>query len=287
MNKYSPKTKRVKSHICKRCNYTTDLIQNYNKHILTKKHLKNVKQSSDPYQCNVCGSSYKYKSGLYRHNRICNKLSRENEVNVHKSKHEESDLNKIVKTLVKETRELKHKIEDSSSNEPKNVVNIYKNVNIITFLNTQYKDAINLTEFLKTIDITIADLDKIENQGYTVCVTDCIAKSLQELDENQRPIHCTDPKKRQFYIKDDDKWEKDATNFKLDKVINHLNDEHFKVLSDWKTSRPSWKNDEMTMDKVNRITKELSSLYMNHGDKIRKQICANVGDLTYIDAKSK
>lgn len=278
MENIPKKHKSMKIHVCIGCNYTTNLFQNYKKHILTKKHLKNLQIKEKDFTCDTCGSSYKHKSGLYRHKKMCKGLSKK-ERNVHKSSsQEEENLNNIVKTLVKETRELKTKIEDVSNNEPKNIVNIYKNVNIITFLNNNCKDAINLSEFMNTLNVSVSDLEKIENEGYPVCVTDCIAKSLQQLDENTRPIHCTDPKRKLFWVKDDDKWEKD----KLDKVINHLNDEHFKVLSNWKLNCPSWKNDEITIDKVNRWTKSLSSLYMNQGDKIRKQICSNVGDLTFI-----
>ena len=43
-------------------------------------------------------------------------------------------------------------------------------------------------------------------------------KNLQDLKPNERPIHYSDKKRLQFYVKDENKWEKDKNN-QLDKSI--------------------------------------------------------------------
>ena len=47
-----------------------------------------------------------------------------------------------------------------------------------------------------------------------------LPKHLTDMAATERPIHCSDKKRLQFYIKDSDKWEKDKTHEKLDKTID-------------------------------------------------------------------
>ena len=60
--------------ICNLCNYKTDKKFNYDKHILTRKHLKSIngnefveKNSEKIYECEMCNKNYKDLSGLWRH----------------------------------------------------------------------------------------------------------------------------------------------------------------------------------------------------------------------------
>ena len=69
---------------CKLCNYNTNDKSNYNRHILTKKHIKNEKnvckknvcEKSLQYKCEECGKSYKYLSGLSRHKNKCESIKK-------------------------------------------------------------------------------------------------------------------------------------------------------------------------------------------------------------------
>ena len=57
------------------CDFTTKHKQNYNRHILTKKHIKNEKNVCEKYKCEKCGKSYKYLSGLSRHKKKCESIN--------------------------------------------------------------------------------------------------------------------------------------------------------------------------------------------------------------------
>ena len=50
-------------HECKKCNFSTDKLGNWSRHIVTGKHLR-----KRDYVCTNCGKAYKYMSGLSRHN---------------------------------------------------------------------------------------------------------------------------------------------------------------------------------------------------------------------------
>ena len=53
----------------------------------------------------------------------------------------------------------------------------------------------------------------------------------------ERPIHCSDKKRLQFYIKDSDKWEKDKTHEKLDKTIDDITRKQFFHIKEWEKGK--------------------------------------------------
>lgn len=86
-----------------------------------------------------------------------------------------------------------------------------KTFNLQIYLNETCKDAVNLEEFGKETIIQLSDLDKIG--------TDIIETRFKTLEVNKRPIHCTDAKREVFYVRDNDKWEKDEGNKKMRRLI--------------------------------------------------------------------
>ena len=106
-------------------------------------------------------------------------------------------------------------VEALSNNTGQTVYNNCNNQNNMTinvFLNEHCKDALNLTDFVQNIKVTLEDLQYTKDNGFVNGVTNIITKQLQDLKPTERPIHCSDKKRLQFYVKDDDKWEKDVDN---------------------------------------------------------------------------
>jgi hypothetical protein len=81
--------------------------------------------------------------------------------------------------------------------------------NLNLFFNETWKNAINMKDFIESIDVSIMDLKKLGNKGYVKGITSLMIDKLNELDITQRPIHSTDLKRNSIYIKDDNEWEKD------------------------------------------------------------------------------
>jgi len=77
-----------KKFICENCNYYTSRKSQYVRHLDTNKHYKSMHQTtvkvSNNFTC-VCGNSYLYKSGLYKHKKKCVMLN----VNIKKVSNEE------------------------------------------------------------------------------------------------------------------------------------------------------------------------------------------------------
>ena len=109
---------------------------------------------------------------------------------------------------------LKKSIDTNTKMMPKIGNNNNNTISINFFLNETCKNAMNLTDFIDQLQVSLEDLSYSKDNGFVKGVTNIFAKQLQDLKPTERPIHCSDKKRLQFYVKDDDKWFKDAGNEK-------------------------------------------------------------------------
>ena len=219
---------------CKICDYSTERKWNLNTHLVSAKHLMATSNNENKQnECYNCNKKYKDRSGLWRHKKNCCVLQNENE-----NENDENGLISTVKQLIiqnahhaEQNKELhqqlleqnKHNAELSAkvlemckngithnSNNNNNTTNNKFNLNL--FLNDTCRDAMNITDFIKTIVLQLSDLDRIGINGYIDGVSNIITSKLNLLEENRRPIHCTDLKRETLYVKDSsNKWEKEQT----------------------------------------------------------------------------
>ena len=87
--------------------------------------------------------------------------------------------------------------------------NVHTNIqnnkfNIQVFLNEQCKDAINMSDFVKSIEVSLQQLDYTKEKGFVNGLSSVIIENMNKLGLYERPIHCTDTKRETLYIKDDD-----------------------------------------------------------------------------------
>jgi len=139
----------------------------------------------------------------------------------------------IVECLLKETLEMKEILADickkmpsvppSNNNTNNNTTNNNQIFNINIFLNEQCKDAMNLTEFLESIQLNLEDMTKINKEGQTQGMSNILIDKLNNLDISKRPVHCSDIKKEIIYVKDEDKWElEDKERTKLKYALDRI-----------------------------------------------------------------
>jgi hypothetical protein len=264
-----------------------------------------------------CGKSYNSHSGLWKHKKSCQtvinnnkKLSKNNDEN------ELHVLVDLVKQLVKENSELKNmmveqqtaiidKVLDSqnkffehSNNVTielvKNGINNTTNNNTTTttntnshnkafnlnfFLNETCKNAMNINDFIDSIKLQLNDLISVGEIGYVESMSNIIVKKLNDLDETERPIHCTDKKRETIYIKDEDKWEKDDEDKKkLRKVINKISYKSQKLFPQFKEKYPDYNDSESNRsDQYSKIVIEsMDDSNKDKQDKIIKNISKQV-----------
>jgi len=101
--------------------------------------------------------------------------------------------------------------------------NCHNNVfNINMFLNEKCKNAMNLTDFIESLPVTPKILNDTRENGLTKSLTNMMVDGLNNLDLYERPIHCTDPKRKIMYVKDNDVWEKDNNQNKIISGVSKL-----------------------------------------------------------------
>lgn len=195
---------------CKKCNYSTNNKYDFNRHETTLKHTELYNDESEEseesddeqYYCS-CGKKYKCRNGLWKHKKRC-----EHNIFKEESKDDVSLLTGLVKTLVEEGKEFRDTI--VTMQQQPTIINTQNNTfNLQFFLNETCKDAMNMDEFIDSIQVTIEDLKHLGKKGYVEGMSNLFIKNLEELDISQRPLHCSDEKRETIYIRDKNAWKKE------------------------------------------------------------------------------
>ena len=267
-----------------------------------------------------CGKSYKHNQSLFNHKKKCNFIIQENTI---KQKHDtsliqtnnnvEANLPITQETIVKlisENNDIKNllvnqqqqlleqqkqigiqqkqigdmvpKLGNNITNN--NTANIKQKFNINIFLNEKCKDAINMNDFIKQIQLTLDNLNLTKNKGLTEGLSNIFIENMNKLSLYERPLHCTDNKRETLYIKDNDSWEKDNNKDKIKDAIKSLNKNHFKLVKKWLEENPDFKEIDEKQDYFARILKECGNEVDN--EKIVKKICTKTSlkeELKYLD----
>jgi hypothetical protein len=239
------KQKQAKKYSCSICDYTTERKSNYESHLLTAKHkLEKIskKKQANLYYCVNCNKNYKTASGLWKHNQLCPQT-------INETQYVPSDKN-LIFTLIKENSEMKNMmmevIKNGTTNNTTNINtnNIHSNTtntfNLQFFLNDTCKHAINMSDFIDSIELQIQDLEETGRLGYVDGISKVVIRKLNALNEHDRPIHCSDSKREVIYIKDQECWSKDNENKdKIKKMIKHVAHKNIKQIPEWVKKHPN------------------------------------------------
>jgi hypothetical protein len=180
---------------------------------------------------------------------------------------------------LKQNGDLQNKIiemslQSSITNNNNNSFNTTNNAfNLNLFLNETCKDAMNISDFVSSIQMNLEDLEYVGRTNYIEGVSNIILKNLNKLEQHLRPLHCSDFKREVFYIKDNDIWCKETTDKPiLTKAIKSIAHENIKQIPTWKENYPdctksdSKKNDlylKIVSNSMNGLTKEESEKNIN------------------------
>ena len=153
-----------------------------------------------------------------------------------------------------------------------------KTFNINMFLNEECKDAMNMTDFVKTIELGNDDMEDVGKHGFVKGISKIFIDNLEKTEVAKRPIHCSDARREILYIKDDDKWEREGIHSK--KLINAIHTvEHKNVVlvNEWAKLHPQCEKSET---QANQIYMTLSK-HATDGDeenitKVAKRIAKTV-----------
>ena len=289
-NKFVPKNPT--NYSCEFCAYNTLSKKDFNKHLSTDKHkmlilANNANEKSQKIPKNpaehscVCGKTYMHLSSLCKHKKSC-------KFSIAQSQDEFKITDKLFYEIIKQNNELQTKILEMTektitNNSYNNNTNSHnKTFNLQVFLNETCKDAMNIMDFVNSMEIELADLEKVGELGYVDGMTNIILKNLKALDVTKRPLHCTDAKREIMYIKDDNKWEKETDNKdKIKKALKYIMHKNAKMLNIFKEKYPDCiKSYSNRCDQYNKLVIEVlggkGDNEPQHNEKIIRRIAKNV-----------
>lgn len=288
-------------YFCESCDYSTCRKSQWDRHILTGKHLSNEKRNQKvPYDNNVtiiieshkcgCGRTYKYYSGLCKHQKICQFIVKKEETQIISTN---ENTNELLSIILNENNELKKLLNEQQKqigemipkigNTTNNTTNKF---NLNVFLNTECKDAISIMDFAKSLEIQPQDLEQTGRQGYVNGLTKIILKGLSELDLHKRPIHCSDLKREVLYVKDDKEWAKENEDREMmKKAIKYIRRTNIKQIPNWVDENPDCTNSGGSKNDLymNIIQNSMGSAEEDVEEKNMNKIIKNVAAKVTID----
>jgi hypothetical protein len=267
--------KSGKKFYCEKCDYTCSKIYNWKKHLDTAKHTQEitghdlVAKNGDKggnYVCENCDKCFHTNSGLWKHNKICNK-NINNTIIESTTDELIQEKNELIQYLINENKEFKSLIlEIAKKDSISNINNINNNTinsnnksfNLNFFLNETCKDAMNMSEFIESVKIQLSDLENVGKLGFVDGISNIIIKNLEALDVEKRPVHCCDAKRETMYIKDQDKWEKDDHELKqMRELVRYVRDKNISMVNTWRDLYPECvKSDSKKTTQFNQIYME-------------------------------
>ena len=253
--------KNAENFICENCDFKCIKYSDWSRHILTRKHNDTYKMSEitppeklNDFTCN-CGKVYKHRQSLFNHSKKCNQQNK-TQILLELIKKDENvkdylmEQNKLLicqlseqnKTLIEQNTKLFEIAQtNKSGNVSNNNINSHNKFNINVFLNETCKDAINLTDFVNQINLSISDLEETGKLGYAEGISQVFIKNLNGIDYTQRPIHCSDSKREIIYIKEDDQWIKESdSKDKLTNAIKIVANKNIKQIPEWQKANPKY-----------------------------------------------
>ena len=276
--KKSEKVRRIYS--CETCDYNTGDKKDYSKHCVTRKHKLEIMEISKGsnektlhvtgYNCLQCGKNYETNAGLWKHSKKCPKKTCESTEIIFTPDDDilsSEPIKNYIMKLVEQNNELKNmfiqqntefiqqntelkEIKTILAEQPppqqitnnKNITNNQFNLNV--FLQQTCKDALNMSDFIDSLEINTKSLERTGTHGYVHGISKIFIDGLRKLKVQDRPIHCTDLKREILYIKDNDKWTKDEENKQFKKALDTVVHRNMIQIVKWEEDNPETSNPE-------------------------------------------
>jgi len=298
--------KSPKDFNCEYCDFKCCKTRDWKRHILTLKHqnvdkmLTNVdifapKSPTPKINFCECGKSYSHRQSLNIHRKKCEFY-----------KKYKNDKDELVEYLMKENSEFKEMLVEqnkmimkicekesstcvtttnNTNNNNTNINSHNKTFNLNVFLNEKCKDAMNMSEFVESLQIQLSDLENVGKLGFVEGISNIIIKNLKAMDVHKRPVHCSDSKREVMYVKDEDKWEKETeSKQRLRKAIKNVAYKNTKMLRVFKEKYPDCgKSHSKYADQYNKLVVETMGGRGNNDLEKENKIIRNIAKEVIIE----
>jgi hypothetical protein len=206
------------------------------------------------YACKYCKRPYINRTGLWRHNK---KYGSSCIVKMMESSKVENaeELKNMINTMMDMNQEFKTQILELyktnaaivanpttviNNNSNNNMTNCYNQTfNVQFFLNEQCKDAMNMKDFVNSIQLNTDDLESVGKLGYVEGMSNILITNLNKTELHKRPVHCSDIKRETLYVKDEDKWERDGPDHeKMTNAVLAVEHKNVQLMGEWAAQHP-------------------------------------------------
>jgi hypothetical protein len=299
-------SKYIKKFYCEICDFKCCKKGDYNRHVLTPKHVLATDGNNDAiiqvkktsHVCDNCNKEYVDRTGLWRHKKRCFMIQGETESKSTNNIPENNmDLEKkaeLFKHMLTQNQDFMTDIVEkvmpnigmnNSHNTNTNSLNT-NNFNIQMFLNEHCKNAMNLTDFIQSLPITHETYDSTIENGLTKTITSMMVNGLNELDILERPIHCTDASRKTLYVKDSDKWEKDNELLHIVSGIKCLSYKQRTKLNRWQEANDGWRTTDRLQSRMTRLVCN-SMTQIESDERETSKIIRSISKNVYLDNETK
>lgn len=201
-----------KTHYCKLCDYSTSRKSNWSRHMVSVKHLKNEQnEQKTSKQDGVLPSIEEFnelldelktlkteKVSKKRHfSQKKQQKSKKNEMQMENEKFDMEHLQNQINKIIENQNEIKEEVKSSGT-----TINNYNNISITVFLENYCNNAKSVQDFLKNVRFELNDIIS-NNSLIDDYLSKKLIKNLHDLPFTERPIHCTDNKRKNFMVKDE------------------------------------------------------------------------------------
>ena len=252
------------------------------------------------HKCVKCNKQFNNYNALWKHKNRKSCETIENQENTINNSPANPIVNNLFMEFLKQNKELQNALVEQNKEHSKQLMEITKNQSMVNcnnnnnnttnqqfnlqfFLNETCKDAMNITDFVNSLQLKMEDFEETGKIGFVEGISRIIINGLKQVDSTKRPIHCTDVKRETVYIKHDDSWEKEDQNKdRLKQAVSQVAKMNLCQLPKWQKLNPesaiidTIQNEEYIQYSIAALggrTTEEDNKYM---DKIMKNVLKEV-----------
>ena len=108
-----------------------------------------------------------------------------------------------------------------------------------------------MIDFIKNINISVDDLNLTKDKGLIEGISNLFIENLNKLPLIQRPLWCSDKKRKKLYIKEGE-WSEDVNNEKTKQAIKNMSALQVKNMGKYTKNKPNWMDSDT--EKTNYIS---------------------------------
>ena len=283
------KNETINQNVVKNAN----MMQNDDK-MMTNDDKNDACENSIIWECH-CGKIYKYRQGLAVHKKQCADMD-QSTIQTYPQDNIKLLSNMFVQ-IVKENKELREMMVEQSevamkqneklleiASKPRTKNTQTNNFNVLNYLNTECKNAMNLSDMVEQMEFNFSDLEYLGEHGFVKSIENTFIKQLKSMDQTMRPIHCTDVKRKSMFVKNDGEWFRDTNNLQMDSMVGAINEKQFRAFSKHYNSHPDWgEYDDRAFDLRNQMIQHMCGYIEAMKAKLNSKVLNLIVQSTILD----